>query len=138
MGKGKPAGLCGDLKVCSLLPGGRSTKLCPLCAPTLGRLCFQSGPVGSASPGLGSRGQPPCSSLARTTSVPLIWSPPAPSSLDKTNRRTQMRWPCASWPLEAFLEVGRRLGTVDHCISRIPGPATPAQNSNIPSKHLAL
>ena len=84
------------------------------------------------------RPNPPCSSLARTTSVPLIWSPLAPSSSDKANRRAQTWWPCASWPLEAFLEVGRRLGTVDHCISLIPGPATPAQNSNIPSKHLAL
>lgn len=33
MGRGKPAGVRWDLKVCSLLPGGQSTKLCPLSPP---------------------------------------------------------------------------------------------------------
>lgn len=34
MGRGKPAGVPWDLKVCSLLPGGRSTKLCLLSSAT--------------------------------------------------------------------------------------------------------
>lgn len=66
----------------------------------------------------------PCSSLARTTAVMLIWLPHLPSpEINEANWRiTQMCSPCWGWLLEVFFEIGRRVGIMDHGIFLILGP----------------